>query len=115
MNYENREYSDVQLLSPLRKKFSRSGKVALTSTEYLNPVIRDLINPYATPDSKEYVETYGKRFYMGDKVLETSNSNINGIVNGDIGKSLRLIPKILLLRFNLMKRQLSIKKKILRH
>ncbi len=34
MNYENREYSDVQLLSPLRKKFSRSGKVALTSTEY---------------------------------------------------------------------------------
>ena len=93
MNYENREYSDVQLLSPLRKKFSRSGKVALTSTEYLNPVIRDLINPYATPDSKEYVETYGKRFYMGDKVLETSNSNINGIVNGDIGKIIKIDPK----------------------
>ena len=30
---------------------------------------------------------------MGDKVLETSNSNINGIVNGDIGKIIKIDPK----------------------
>lgn len=93
MYYENCDYSDVQFLSPLRKKFNYSGKAVLTSTEYLNPVIRDLINPYATPDSKDYVEMYGKRFYLGDKVLETSNSNVKGIVNGDIGKIIKIDPK----------------------
>ena len=81
---------DTQLLSPLRKKFNYSGKEMLTSTEYLNPLLRDLTNPHATQDSKEYVEFYGKRFYIGDKVLETSNSNIDGIVNGDIGKIIKI-------------------------
>ena len=48
------------------------------------------MNPYATPDSKDYIEVYGKRFYVGDKVLETSNSNMKGVVNGDIGKIIKI-------------------------
>lgn len=86
LNNQNLDDLGVQLLSPLRKKYNRQGKEVLTSTEYLNPIIRNLVNPHATPDSKDYVEVYGKRFYIGDKVLETSNSNIDGVVNGDIGK-----------------------------
>lgn len=89
-NSKTSDNLDVQLLSPLRKKYNRKGKEVLTSTEYLNPVIRDLMNPYATPDSKDYIEVYGKRFYVGDKVLETSNSNMKGVVNGDIGKIIKI-------------------------
>lgn len=52
---------------------------------------------------------------MGDKVLETSNSNINGIVNGDIGKIIKIDPKDFTITIQFDEKTVKYKKKILRH
>ena len=65
---------NVQVLSPYRKK----GDV---STNALNEVLWDLVNPEISPEvgKNEKLEA----FRIGDKIIH--NKNKNGISNGDIG------------------------------
>lgn len=79
------EYSpkDIQVLSPLKKK-KRNGKVFTTSTEYLNQPLEKLANPFSGCEDK--ICCGAITFYKSDKIMETSNSNIPGIMNGDIGE-----------------------------
>ena len=66
--------SDVQILCPMRKR-------GAASTVSINEALRDIMNP---PDpSKAEIEIGGKRFRVGDKVMQTKN--IEGAANGDIG------------------------------
>lgn len=71
---------NVQVLSPYRKK----GDV---STNALNEVLWDLVNPETAPEGRKETES-GKRekseaFRIGDRIIH--NKNKNGISNGDIG------------------------------
>lgn len=66
--------SDVQILCPMRKR-------GAASTVSINEALRDIMNPPAP--SKAEIEIGGKRFRVGDKVMQTKN--IEGAANGDIG------------------------------
>lgn len=71
---------NVQVLSPYRKK----GDV---STNALNEVLWDLVNPEAASEGREETEAGRKEkpaaFRIGDRIIH--NKNKNGISNGDIG------------------------------
>lgn len=87
-----KEYNprEIQILTPLKKK-NRHGRTFMTSTEFLNEPLEKISNLYA--DSEEKITFKGKNFNKGDKVMETSNSNVPGIINGDIGEILSIDKK----------------------
>lgn len=67
---------DVEILTP------RKDTVA-TSSDALNKVLRDKINP---PDkSKKEINANGRIYREGDKVMQLKNRSGKGVNNGDIG------------------------------
>ena len=85
-NYFNVSTSDVQVLTPTKK--GRLGTINL------NEVLQDHLN-----ESQEYIEFLGKKFKLGDRVLQTKNNyelesklenefyedKQKGVFNGDLG------------------------------
>lgn len=85
-NYFNVTSSDVQVLTPTKK--GRQGTINL------NEVLQDHLN-----DSQEYIEVLGKKFKLGDRVIQTKNNyelesklenefyedRKKGVFNGDLG------------------------------
>lgn len=63
---------DVQVLSPMRK-----GDVGV---EKLNPLLQNALNP-----KTEYIETFGTRYAMDDKVMQLRNNYEKDVYNGDVG------------------------------
>lgn len=64
---------DIQVLSPMRK----SG----TGTESLNALLQSTLNP--SPDAS--VTKFGRRYGVGDRVLQTVNNYDLGVMNGESG------------------------------
>lgn len=85
-NYFNVSQSDVQVLTPTKK--------GVHGTENLNLALQDHLN-----DSDEFIEVLGKKFKLGDRVLQTKNNyeleskvenefyedKQKGVFNGDLG------------------------------
>lgn len=74
------------ILTPKRavKTDKETGKVAVNSmlsSAYLNPIVRDLINP-PSADKKSY-KSGSKIFRVGDRVINLQNSE--DLMNGEIG------------------------------
>lgn len=63
---------DIQVLSPMRK--------GVIGTENLNAVLQEAINPSSNPIFKS-----GRRFHVGDKVMQIKNDYKKEVFNGDIG------------------------------
>ena len=66
-------FKDIQVLSPMRK-----GKIGADS---LNITLQHALNPSSRPLIKG-----GKRFHLGDKVMQIRNNYTKNVYNGDIGK-----------------------------
>lgn len=64
---------DVQVLSPMRK--------SATGTEALNALLQTTLNP--EPAAK--IERFGRRYGVGDRVLQTVNNYELGVMNGESG------------------------------
>ena len=85
-NYFNVSQADVQVLTPTKK--------GVHGTENLNLALQDHLN-----DSQEFIEVLGKKFKLGDRVLQTKNNyeleskienefyedKQKGVFNGDLG------------------------------
>ncbi|NLO89871.1 MAG: ATP-dependent RecD-like DNA helicase [Clostridia bacterium] len=68
-------YSDIQVLSPMRK-----GPIG---TVNLNRRLQELLNP-RDKSKKEY--RFGSNIYrIGDKIMQTKNNYTKGVFNGDVG------------------------------
>ena len=68
-------YSDIQVLSPMRK-----GPIG---TVNLNRRLQELLNPW-DKSKKEY--RFGSYTYrIGDKIMQTKNNYEKGVFNGDVG------------------------------
>ncbi|MGE5196201.1 MAG: ATP-dependent RecD-like DNA helicase, partial [Anaerolineae bacterium] len=65
-------FEDIQVLSPMKK--------GVIGTENLNMVLQDALNP-----SKAPLMRMGKRFHLGDKVMQIRNNYQKEVFNGDIG------------------------------
>lgn len=64
---------EVQVLSPMRK--------SMTGTEALNALLQDTLNP----DPTAKIEKFGRRYGVGDRVLQTVNNYDLGVMNGESG------------------------------
>ena len=64
--------TDIQVMAPMKK--------GTAGTEKLNEILHDVLNPNGVAF---YVE--GKRFYIGDRVMQMKNNYQLGIFNGDSG------------------------------
>lgn len=64
---------DVQVLSPMRR--------TTTGTEALNDLLQSRLNPEPTA----MIEKFGKRYGVGDRVLQTVNNYDLGVMNGESG------------------------------
>lgn len=71
---------DVQVLSPMHR--------GLLGVRELNVRLQESLNP-ARPD-KPYVEKFGSRFQVGDRVIQTRNNYDKDAFNGDIGRVARV-------------------------
>jgi exodeoxyribonuclease V alpha subunit len=63
---------EIQVLAPMRK--------GLIGTEALNTKLQNILNP-----SQQALVSYGRRFALGDKVMQLRNNYQKEIFNGDIG------------------------------
>ncbi len=68
-------YSDIQVLSPMRRDFDPIGATVL------NARIQDAINP----DGTKAASRGTVQFRIGDRVMQTKNNYDKDIFNGDIG------------------------------
>lgn len=64
---------DIQVLSPMRK--------GIIGTENLNMRLQEKLNP-----NKNAVLSYGRRFQVGDKVMQLKNNYNKEVFNGDVGE-----------------------------
>lgn len=71
---------DVQVLSPMHR--------GLLGVRELNVRLQEALNP-ARPD-KPFVEKFGSRFQVGDRVIQTRNNYDKEAFNGDIGRVARV-------------------------
>lgn len=70
-------FKDIQILSPMRK--------GIIGTIHLNQVLQEALNP---SDAPFYYD--GKRFHVGDKVIQLKNNYNKKVYNGDIGRILHI-------------------------
>ena len=52
------------------------------------------MNPRSTSPTAVYLERFGTRFHVGDKVMQTANDYEKEIFNGDIGIITEVEPKM---------------------
>ncbi len=67
--------SDVQLLTPMQR-----GSVGVKA---INPILQSLLNSDGL--EQDYVEHFGVKYCVNDKVIQTENNYNKGVFNGDIG------------------------------
>ncbi len=70
--YRFHKLEDIQVLAPMKR--------GVIGTENLNRVLQENLNPSAQP-----LLRMGKRFHVGDKVMQIRNNYQKEIYNGDIG------------------------------
>jgi exodeoxyribonuclease V alpha subunit len=71
--YRFHRFEDIQVLSPMRR--------GVIGTENLNAILQEQLNP-----QKEALTRMGRRFQVGDKVMQIRNNYQKLVFNGDIGK-----------------------------
>ncbi len=71
---------DIQVLAPMKK-----GPIG---TENLNLQLQQRLNP-----QKEAIQSGGRRFAIGDKVMQTRNQYTKEVYNGDIGRIKKIDPE----------------------
>ncbi len=71
-NFNYDPLKDIQVISPMYK-----GKIGIDN---LNLKLQEVLNP-----GSEKIDLLGKRFRVGDKVMQTKNNYDKEIFNGDIG------------------------------
>ncbi len=71
-NFNYNPFKDIQVISPMYK-----GKIGIDN---LNQKLQEVLNP-----DSEKIELLGKKFRVGDKVMQTRNNYDKEIFNGDIG------------------------------
>jgi len=69
--------SRVQILSPMKK-----GSLGIDN---LNKLLQRLINLNSVAPGQPYVEKGGRKFYIGDKVMQIKNNYENFVFNGEQG------------------------------
>ena len=67
--------SDVQLLTPMQK-----GSVGVKA---INPILQSLLNFDGL--EQDYIEHFGIKYCVNDKVIQIENNYNKGVFNGDIG------------------------------
>jgi exodeoxyribonuclease V alpha subunit len=67
--------ADVQLLTPMQR-----GSVGVKA---INPILQSLLNSDGL--EQDYVEHFGIKYCINDKVIQTENNYNKGVFNGDIG------------------------------
>jgi exodeoxyribonuclease V alpha subunit len=70
--YNFHSLNDIQVLAPMRK--------GIIGTENLNQVLQETLNPYNEP-----IYRSGRKFAVGDKVMQIRNDYKREVFNGDIG------------------------------
>ncbi|MBS0619960.1 MAG: ATP-dependent RecD-like DNA helicase [Verrucomicrobia bacterium] len=70
-------FDDIQVLSPMKR--------GLIGSENLNLVLQEKLNPSPTP-----LMRMGRRFHIGDKVMQIRNNYEKEVYNGDVGKILEI-------------------------
>lgn len=73
-------FKDIQVLAPMKK--------GLIGTENLNQVLQTLLNP-----KESAIFRGGRRFQLGDKVMQIRNNYQKEVFNGDIGLILMIDPE----------------------
>jgi exodeoxyribonuclease V alpha subunit len=68
-------FNDIQVLAPMKK--------GIIGTENINTALQEALNPKNPP-----IFRYGKRFAVGDKVMQLRNNYDREVFNGDIGRIL---------------------------
>ncbi len=71
--YSFNPIDDIQVLTPMKR--------GIVGTENLNLALQEALNP--KPSS---LERMGRRFRIGDKVMQIKNNYDKGIYNGDVGR-----------------------------
>jgi len=64
---------DIQVLTPMKR--------GIVGTENLNLVLQNALNPKPTS-----LERMGRRFHVGDKVMQIKNNYDKHVYNGDVGR-----------------------------
>ncbi|MEX1012431.1 MAG: ATP-dependent RecD-like DNA helicase [Waddliaceae bacterium] len=70
--YHLHPINQIQVLAPMRR--------GVIGTENLNKVLQEALNP-----QREYLERYGKRLAIHDKVMQIRNNYQKEVFNGDVG------------------------------
>lgn len=73
MKYNLNAFQDIQVLAPMRK--------GIIGTENLNLALQEKLNK-----NTDYLQRAGRRFAVGDKVMQIRNNYDKGVFNGDIGR-----------------------------
>ena len=75
MKYGFSAFGDIQVLAPMRK--------GILGTENLNLALQEKLNK-----NTHYLQRLGRRFAVGDKVMQIRNNYNKEVFNGDIGRIL---------------------------
>lgn len=76
---------NVRILTPHKNEYNRRNQLQETSTDHINPMLDQAINPYQKNDS--VIKSRNRLFHKNSYVIETSNQTKNEeeIVNGQVG------------------------------
>lgn len=76
---------NVRILTPHKNEYNRRNKLQETSTDHINPLLDQTINPYHKGDA--VIKSRNRLFHMNSYVVETSNQTKSDeeIVNGQVG------------------------------
>ena len=75
--YQLHPINQIQVLAPMRR--------GVIGTENLNKVLQEALNP-----QPEYLERFGKRLAVHDKVMQIRNNYNKEVFNGDVGRILSI-------------------------
>ena len=64
---------NVQILTPMQR-----GSLGVRA---INPILQNILND----NRGSYIDHFGSRYYVGDKVIQTENNYNKNVFNGDIG------------------------------
>ncbi len=71
--YRFHRFEDIQVLSPMKR--------GVIGSENLNATLQESLNPNPSP-----LMRMGRRFHMGDKVMQIRNNYHKEVYNGDVGR-----------------------------
>jgi exodeoxyribonuclease V alpha subunit len=72
-DYRFHRFEEIQVLSPMRR--------GIIGTENLNVTLQEQLNPQLNP-----LMRMGRKFHIGDKVMQIRNNYQKVVFNGDVGK-----------------------------